>query len=498
MEIPCVIARGSPPRDYMCWCCGERSAHDVQMPTEVYATAYCTSGPAEAVRSLVQFGKLLEKREFDEAIKHAAVCRRVHCMISQHKLTSEDYETWYFSGDSGSEPRKQLERGTDRKDQGVVFAENVMLLRWFAQQQEPRPLSDKQIAALFHWVLVNSQFVQEREKRFIATAMAIVDSASFPYKFSDKQSFVNKMSSIPRNYIENTILPHILDLSLTDRDRWTSWGNRLLETAFPKAPDAAYMLMCLDNWEQQNKPRDDNGRPSHRVLSSAVKARPELEAAFTVAGFRNAVSQAVKDAHPKGTDMEHGYKLFYASAPATKSSVKMGKNQSRKDTHALLKLLTGSNKRCYTTAKGVQGKNAAPTCGSKQADSGVHTKQRYDGVAEGLLLKGEEKADAVRLFVDVWEQGNSVGKEKLQGKHADRTKAKACASLRPVELFEQRCLLAATAHKRQKKAEALATDDDSMVKLGRRSPGGGHISLLGARSTSSSSLSLAPSPKPSL
>ena len=34
-DPPSVMARGTPPRDYMCWCCGRQVAHDVQMPDEV-------------------------------------------------------------------------------------------------------------------------------------------------------------------------------------------------------------------------------------------------------------------------------------------------------------------------------------------------------------------------------------------------------------------------------------------------------------------------------
>ena len=37
-------------------------------------------------------------------------------------------------------------------------------------------------------------------------------------------------------------------------------------------------------------------------------------------------------------------------------------------------------------------------------------------------------------MIDEHRKGNSVGKEKLQGVNADRTKSKACAVLRPVEV----------------------------------------------------------------
>ena len=41
-------------------------------------------------------------------------------------------------------------------------------------------------------------------------------------------------------------------------------------------------------------------------------------------------------------------------------------------------------------AKPVKGKKCAPTDGARQADSSVHTEQRYDGACEGLSLDAQE------------------------------------------------------------------------------------------------------------
>ena len=62
----------------------------------------------------------------------------------------------------------------------------------------------------------------------------------------------------------------------------------------------------------------------------------------------------------------------------------------------------------------------------------------------------------LRLVINVLPAGNSLGKEKLQGKHADRTKSKACAVLRAVREYTPQQVVAATLTKRQKKAEALS------------------------------------------
>ena len=126
---PAIVARGSPPVHFTCRCCGERSAHDLQLPHEVFATAYCVAGPVAAIQALVSLAQLLVEKKYEEAIKRCCVCRQVRCMIAQHKLPAEDYYRWYWSGVDGKERRKQLERGTDRKNQGVNLDDNVLLLR---------------------------------------------------------------------------------------------------------------------------------------------------------------------------------------------------------------------------------------------------------------------------------------------------------------------------------------------------------------------------------
>ena len=338
-----------------------------------------------------------------------------------------------------------------------MLNENVLLLRWLyiIKNQDGSPTFSKEmITALFRWFVHNSQFVQEREKRFIATAWSVCKSDTFPYSFTDeqKQSIIDRMAAIPRNYMEYVILPFILDLSL-DSDRWQSAANKHLETAMPKAGDALFFISCNINWDNQQRPRDADGRPVHRIS----RRNKQLKSFFEPEGFGKAVTNAT-DAKKKG------HKLFYASAPATKSSAKTGKKMSRRDTQQLLKILNGTNKPCYTRCRGVKGDLAEPTCGSRQNDSGNHTKQRYDGVADALQLTGDEKEDAVSLFVDVHEAGNTVGKEKLTGKNAQPNEAKACGAIRPVELYDEPELPPALATKRALGSAAMS----SMVPLGKR------------------------------
>jgi hypothetical protein len=435
VKKPTVQARGMVDRSkYRCWSCGLKAAHDVQLPTEVFAVAYMQDGPAGAIRALKAFAEALVKRDYEEAVARTACCRQLQCMIAQGKLTPENYEAWRFSGKRDevtgeviAPPRNQLERGTERMDQGVVLSDNILLLRWIfllsdEAEGEAPVLSKAEITALFHWVILNSRFVQEREMRYIATALAIVESASFPFAFVDAQSFVDKMSGVPRTYCFRRLLEHIFD---TQRDvyHWQSWGNRLLETAFPKAADTSYLLACRENWIARGRPLDEKGRPVHRVAAHEKR----LQAFFTGSGFKKALQEATSE-HPS-------FDLYYASSCSTKNTLKGAKAQSRDETRALLKAISGSHRSGPLKANSVRDRKCAPTDGAHQADSSVHTEQRYDGACEGLGLDAQEKAETLALVIVKHTKGNSVGKEKLQGANADNTKSKACAVLRPVEIW---------------------------------------------------------------
>lgn len=430
-EPPAVVTRGSIDRSrYMCHCCGKRSACDLQMPDDVFNVAYTVDGPAGAIRALKAFAEMLTSKDFEGAVSRTCCCRQLECMLAQGKLTPENYEAWRFSGKKDEKtgeaieaPRNQLERGTERMDQGVIFSDNILLLRWIFMLRDGKGeavLSAEEIRELFHWVVLNARFIQEREMRYIATAMAIVESGDFPFKFADAQAFVNQMAGVARTYVARRLLAHIFDTEL-DKNRWKSKGIRLLETAFPKAADTAYLLMCRANWIAQGKPYHD-GRPAHRVAAGALHA-----VLFTAPGFSSAL-QAATTENPT-------YSLRYASSTVTPNSVKGCKAQTREATRELIKAVSGSRRSGALKANGVQGRKCAPTDGARQSDSSVHTAQRYDGACEGLGFDQQEKAETLALMIDEHRKGNSVGKEKLQGVNADRTKSKACAVLRPVEVY---------------------------------------------------------------
>ena len=410
VTVPAVVARGSPPNSYTCYSCGKFPGADVQTPSDVFAVGYRVGGPETAIRCVVDMAERLAEGDFSEVIRRTAVCRTVRCMLAQNLLSGDYYEAWV-----NSKQRPQLEKGTDRKDQGLTFTDNIIFLRCLAVHR-PRVVTDAQLLGLFQWVVMHSQFVQEREKRFIATAMAVAESpVAFGYKFADPQSFVNRMASFPRNYAEHVIFPHILRMDLTEA-RWTSGANCILETAMPKPYDVVYAFLCEDNWRAQGSPVK-SGRRVHRVIKGAAHA-----ALFTAHGFKRALKASVK-ANPT-------YHLHFADSSAT-SMAKVG-SETPREMQKLLKLVSGSHKRGLAAANGVSG---MPTCASRQNNSGVHPCSRYLAVFKAQRYTDEECDAMIGLFMDKYDDGNTVGFERQTPKDPGSL-SKACSVLRPVEHFE--------------------------------------------------------------
>ena len=412
VTAPPVVARGSPPSGFTCACCGKGTGYTLQTPWNAFATAYRVHGGAHAVACVVAMGSMLAQGATRAALKRLAVCKDVNCLMAMDMLDAAEHGAWIAS----EKQRPQAERSTARKNQSSSFRKNVDLLRYLYTQTPPI-LTGGQASALFEYVVLNSQQIQENEKRFIATAMAVAENPHlFPFQFGDRQAMVDRMSRIPRNYALNVILPHILDTEL-NAFRWSAKGKRVLETASPKSSDSLWAIMCDMNSEVNGRQRED-GRLVHRLAASSE----EKDAVFTAVGFKKALAKAVK-ASPK-------YTLTFSAGGPTLSSVGgkhgAGKRAPRYKVHELLRILSGSERHGSTVARGAV---AAPTGGSRQSDSGVHTHGRYVAVvlAEGLTL--EEAIDRAAIFVDRHPVGNVVGKERL-GK--EKPGSKACHALRPL------------------------------------------------------------------
>jgi len=346
-------------------------------------------------------------------------------MLAQNILKYECYEAWARSLTA----RTQLERGTDRKDQGLSFSENLIFLRTLAVMS-PCPLTDEELFALFEWLVLHAQWIQEREKRFIATAMAVAQNPHlFGYTFANKQRFVDRMGSFVRKYALNVIFPHIMDTTSPQGIKWHRWkstANCLLETGMPKAPDVVFALLCEDNWEAWGEPKDANGRYEHRV----PRGNPESAKLFTREGFEEALTRCTHintgKVNPKTREevlVAVQYKLSFASEAEAGSS-------KRNDAAKLQKKISGSHRKLYTVGHAVA---AAPTCGSAQANSGVHPRYRNEGIWKALDYNSQEAKARTDLYMQDHENGNSVGHEKQSS--GDKSKSKACTVIRPITAY---------------------------------------------------------------
>ena len=409
---PPVVARSEGPGRFSCHCCGEGQGFDVQLPLSVFSVAWrCKGGGGgHAIACLKEMARLLVKGDFAAVFAKTACCKNVNCLLAQDLMSADDYCAWMkFSG------RPQLERGTLRKDQGLVFSENVILLRILAVQNPP-VFSEAELRALFEFVVLNSQFIQEREKRFIATAMAAVENTHvFPFTFARPQSVVDTMAQIPRNYASAVIFPLIIDKKL-NAFRWNAKGNKILETALPKAADALFAIMCDQN-AANNGYRKVNGRIAHTVPHGAKYAY-----LFTPEGFKQALWLAC------GGEKPTKYTLRFASAERDyrHTSAYTG-SKTHRDMSLLISLLSGTKRSTTTTGTGAA---SAPTCGSLQANSGVHTRDRYIGAFLGQGYTLEQAEEKANIFIDSYPSGNNIGFEKLQGKNCHLSKA--CDVIRKV------------------------------------------------------------------
>lgn len=439
-KVPPVVARGSPPTQYTCVACGKRAGYDTQTPDDVFQVAYRLGGWELAIKSIREMAAMLEAENYHGVIERTACCRTAHCMLAQNRLSLENYELWFFSPQ-----RLQLTVGTDRKDQGLRFGDSIIFLRCLAVQKPPI-VTKPQLHALWKWVVANSQFIQEREKNFIATALAVVDgSKSFGYAFADNESFLNRMATFPRRYFERVMFRHILDVQLSPC-RWRSGANKMLETAMPKPADVVYALMCEDNWDKRGQPRDASGRRSH-----CVEKGSSLANLFTIHGYEAAIRAAVS--------ANDTYYLSYANSEAT--SVAGTGSKSRRELQQLQQVMTGTHKRPYATA---HGKAAPATCASMQKQSGVHPNERYAAIAKADGMSDEAAAEWIHLFVDHHPNHNAFGFEKDPKEGGG---AKACTVLRPVkEVAPPKKMRAAT--KARQDAQFRC---DALLPVGRKQIG---------------------------
>ena len=192
IKAPAVMARGWPVNHVQCWQCQKRPGWVLQNPTDVYDTAYRshatedqslhTSG-REGVDAVLAMANSLEEGDEQEVVARTACCPNIDCLLRASLMTPE-YRLKWLAG-----PRRpQDERETARKDQVKVMEQNMRLIHTLRAKGV---LSCNKVRHLMRFVALNSQFVQEREKKLIATAMAVAENDyRFGYTFAEPQAFV--------------------------------------------------------------------------------------------------------------------------------------------------------------------------------------------------------------------------------------------------------------------------------------------------------------------
>lgn len=149
VNAPPVVARGQGAIHFRCFSCGETGGFGVQLPLNVFATAYRAANGKIATECMVEMANKLIKGEFADVYERTTCCKKLPCLLGQDLMSADDYCTW------AKAPRPQLERGTDRRHQSRIFSENLVLLRVLTRKLVP-----KQLRALFEFLVLNSQFIQ--------------------------------------------------------------------------------------------------------------------------------------------------------------------------------------------------------------------------------------------------------------------------------------------------------------------------------------------------
>ena len=494
LRTPAVMARGWPVNHVSCWQCQRRPGWLLQNPHDVYDTAYrtalardptlCASGQ-EGVEAILAMANLLEEGDEAEVVARTACCENVDCLLRASLMTPEHRIKWLAG------PRRpQDERETARKDQVHVMEENMRLLHALRQSGA---LSSNKVRHMMRFLALNSQFVQEREKKLIATAMAVSENDHrFGYTFAQPQAFVNRMANHTHGYVMNVLVPHVLDRTgFSTAEAWEAHLQKLLDTAIPKAPDIIYALICDENARQGNYEREpaqalpteydvardghlfgadvhQNGRLVHRIGHGCKHA--DL---FHPNGFLHRLAAAVAATPHYELDFASSHRRLHANAGDVYRALRVANTDRstrrptirRFEIQVAMRALEGNkNRRLTTPGNGAVGR---PTCASQQRQTNVHPQLRYLGV---WLAEGYSRAEAElrnSLILQYHGRGNSVGKEPMRSGKG----SKECFTLRPVAIGVQ--LLCDPANPPTLKA-ALRLDELTLASPAALVPLGSH------------------------
>lgn len=435
LEPPVVLARGSPPIYATCFQCGTpQSGFAVQSIAHIYWTAIDARPNDElaVVTCLTEMAALLRSGRDHEVASRTACCANIDCMIRAHVMTVEYRDHWLYHTDQ----RKQAERPPPRLDQHEEVRDILEILRSLVVQGA---LDLEDVKHLVRYTAMNSQFVQEREKRFAATAMAVVENENLMgFKFPDAQRFVDRMSGFIHGYFMNVLVPLVMDTT-SDLDDWRATLNKLLRTALAKAADAVYALMVEANAETRGFPIEPAAPlpPGHddladlpfgayvqqhgRIAHVVPESQPELRQLFEPREFTRRLRECVK-ASP---EYEFKYVSAARDAQATtrpklrgdgrvfydglRVSTNGGSGSTSFDVVESLRRVAGRFNQ-KETAKGC-GQVDVPTSGDLALESNVHTRMRYHNLFIGLGFAPHEAEQRVAMMLTYHPPHNTVGLE---------------------------------------------------------------------------------------
>jgi hypothetical protein len=166
-----------------------------------------------------------------EVYRRTQVCGRPTCRTAQLLEPPERYAFW-----KASHRRPHHEQATENKGATVSLRRNCMLVRkqhllhldesnvksplFVKREQDRLGLSEPQARALIAHIVDCSQWMQQREKDYLAWAdLFIVHQTAIGWRWRSNQQMKEAMHSAARNYVQVAVLPHILQKPDRFKDR---------------------------------------------------------------------------------------------------------------------------------------------------------------------------------------------------------------------------------------------------------------------------------------
>jgi hypothetical protein len=242
-----------------------------------------------------KMANLLLAGRHDEVYRRTQVCGRPSCRVAQMLEDPVRYAFW-----RSSHRKPNLEQATENKDMQSALRTNCMLLRkqylrhldetkrggpkFVPNEHDRLGLTKVQVTALLTHVVDCSQWMQQREKDFLAAAdFFIVYAAEIGFNWDDNQWVKESMHRCARNYVNLVVLPHILQAPDAFKDRkdneadWTAELKKFFGNEYETQPvDCVLSLMRLKYQEQHGNPRvaphleDWLGKQALDAVSEAV------------------------------------------------------------------------------------------------------------------------------------------------------------------------------------------------------------------------------------